>query len=87
MSDEAGQEIVAFHWHPWEQTYADPHVHLSYAAGALREELQRAHIPTGYISLNSFILFAIRDFGIETQRKDYRRILEASRRPGPFSQR
>jgi hypothetical protein len=75
VADEADVEILAFHWHPWEPGYEDPHVHLSYGAGALRDELQRAHLPTGQVSLQEFLLFAIRDFGVEPRRKDYARIL------------
>jgi hypothetical protein len=70
-----GQEILAFHWHSDEDSASEPHIHLSAGAGTLRPEFHRAHIPSGEVSRDAFLLFAIRDFGVTPQRADYERVL------------
>lgn len=70
-----GDEILAFHWHPEPARPDRPHLHLSPGAGALRGELHRAHVPTGVLSLQEFLEFVIRDFGVRPQRTEWASIL------------
>ncbi|MGH9174866.1 MAG: hypothetical protein ACRD1H_10935, partial [Vicinamibacterales bacterium] len=64
--DTSDQEIVAWHWHP-ETPHSAPYPHLHIGAGALirREELHRAHLPTGIVTLAEFVHCAIVDFHVE----------------------
>jgi hypothetical protein len=68
-------EILAFHWHPQGQKSNSPHLHISSGAGSLIPELQRAHIPTGEVSLEDVLAFVIRDFNVRPHRTDYARVL------------
>ncbi len=40
-----------------------------------REELQTAHLPTGYVSLADIIRLLIRDFGATPRRRDWESVL------------
>lgn len=69
-------EIVAYHWHP-EQTanVPFPHLHLEAGAGIARDELTRAHLPTGFVPLAAVLRLAITDFGVEPLRDDWQEVL------------
>jgi len=41
-----------------------------------RDELTRAHLPTGGVTLAAFLRMAIRDFGVEPRRDDWQNVLE-----------
>jgi hypothetical protein len=73
------REVLAFHWHPGREAYDRPHLHVGHGAGALIPALRAAHIPTGRVSVEDFILLAIREFGVRARRGDHVRVLEASR--------
>jgi hypothetical protein len=77
LLDDADHEVFAYHWHPHEQIKF-PHLHIGAGGGTLRAELHRAHLPTGAIAINDFLLTTIRDFGVLTRRPDYLAVLEAS---------
>jgi hypothetical protein len=68
-------EVFSFHWHPGVPGIPTPHLHISSGAGSLIPELQRAHIPTGEVSLEAFLAFLIRDFNVRPHRADYARVL------------
>jgi len=70
-------EILAYHWHP-EQTpnVTFPHLHLEAGAGVQRDELTRAHLPTGGVTLAAFLRMAIHDFSVEPRRDDWQNVLE-----------
>jgi hypothetical protein len=71
-----GPEIMSFHWHP-DLPVKLPHLHISAgAAGALRRELQRAHIPTGRVALEDVVRFLIESFGVQTIREDWESVLD-----------
>jgi hypothetical protein len=73
-----GSEIVAYHWHPGRRSPIDfPHLHLGAGSGIGREELQKAHVPTGRVDLEDVLLMAIREFGVRPRREDWARILGA----------
>lgn len=74
----AGEEILAFHWHPERGSPDRAHLHISSGAGTLRPELQRAHVPTGPVSLEDFLAFLIRDFDVRERRHDWEEVLTSS---------
>ncbi|MCK9517416.1 MAG: hypothetical protein M0R74_00090 [Dehalococcoidia bacterium] len=78
LSHEDESEILSFHYHPGEQAFNEPHLHLRSGAGQLGPELQRAHIPTARLAVEDFIQFLIREYKVEAA-QDYRRNLEQSK--------
>lgn len=71
-----GSELVAFHWHPRAKgTATVPHLHLGPGAGVTHQGLASAHIPTGPVSLQTVIEFAIDELDAEAQRSDWRGVL------------
>lgn len=73
----APHELIAFHWHPdHNQRVRFPHVHLGYGAGELRHGLDKAHIPTGRLTIADIVRFAITELGVEPMRGDWAEILE-----------
>lgn len=75
---DEGQEIMAFQWDA-NDGLPFPHMHLSFATGALRAEFQHAHIPTGRVAVEDFLEFIIRDFGVTPLRESWRNDLQRSR--------
>jgi len=64
----AAHEIVAYHWHPDAPGPSFPHLHIGFAAGTIRDELQKAHCPTGRIALEQFLRLVIEEFGITAKK-------------------
>jgi hypothetical protein len=56
-------ELLAFHWHPGRGV-SHPHVHLKAATGVTRHFLN-AHVPTGFVPLESVLRFAVNDLGAQ----------------------
>jgi hypothetical protein len=78
LRESGGPEIVAYPWHPGRRsTIAFPHLHLGTGSGVSREELHKAHIPTGHVELEDVLLMAIREFGVRPKRDDWEEILGA----------
>ena len=76
--DSDGREILTYHWHPGGQSpIAFHHLHLEHGAEVGREELQTAHLPTGYVSVADIIRLLIVDFGATPQRGDWESVLDA----------
>jgi hypothetical protein len=76
LRDAQGREVIAYHWHPEGRSPIDfPHLHLGAGSVVGREELQKAHIPTGRVELEDVLLMAIREFGIRPRRDDWQEIL------------
>ena len=74
---EAGQEFLAYHWHPDpRQKVRYPHIHLEAGASAGIVQLQKAHIPTGRIDIPALIVFAIESLGVKPLREDWTAVLE-----------
>lgn len=77
LEDEAGREVVAYHWHPAQRSRVTaPHMHLGAGAGALRDEFHRAHLPTGRVSLEDVLRLAISEFAVKPLRPDWETILD-----------
>jgi hypothetical protein len=78
LYDDEQKEILAFHWHPGSRSRVSaPHAHIGPGAVnqadlaraglppgsvALRDDLGKAHLPTGPISLVQVVRLAIEDF-------------------------
>lgn len=76
--DKEEQEVISYHWHPGRRSPIDfPHLHLGAGSGVSRDELQKAHVPTGRVELEDVLLMAIREFGVTPRREDWARILGA----------
>jgi len=73
-------EILAYHWHPETSPgTAFPHLHLEAGAQIGRVEMQRAHLPTGRITLEDVIEMMIRDFAVTPFVDDWPDILAKTR--------
>jgi len=66
LDDADGREIIAFHWHPDQQShFTAPHLHFGAGAQVGYEDLHKAHVPTGHITQQDVLRFAITDLGVE----------------------
>ena len=74
--DADHREILAYHWHPTGlSSYAAQHLHIGHGAMIRREELHRAHLPTGHVSVTDILRLLIRDFSASPRRRDWRAVL------------
>ena len=74
--DADGREIIVYHWHPVEHNpIAFHHLHLEHGAEVGREELQTAHLPTGYVSVADILRLLIFDFGVVPRRGDWEEVI------------
>jgi hypothetical protein len=70
-------EMIAWHLHSnTPHTISRPHLHLGPAAEISREELHRAHIPTGIVTVADIVRCAIAEFHVEPRRDDWQAILD-----------
>jgi hypothetical protein len=66
--------LIGWHWHPrGRSTVTWPHVHIPRHTRPV--DLSKAHVPTGLISLQSVLRFAIEEVGAEPLRPDWRVVL------------
>lgn len=86
LDDE--RELFAFHWTP-ETTVAGqrsyPHLHIGTAVLAtdppiLPGQLHKRHIPTGRVTVESIVRFAIEELGVTPRIDTWREVLEAGQR-------
>lgn len=73
------QEIIAYHWHPEQGSeIIYPHLHLGAGsfAGVDLGILEKKHVPTGRISLEDVLRFAIAELGVEPRREDWSEVLD-----------
>lgn len=81
LGETAGHEILSYQWHPnVAGSVSFPHLHLQYGARVGRSEFERAHLPTGRVTLEDFIRLLIYDFAVPPARDDWEQALEESRR-------
>jgi hypothetical protein len=83
IQDVAGQEIVAFHWHPFGiSPVTTPHLHLTSRigdvemAGGGTVSLGALHVPTGALNLTDLVWFLIVELGAEARYRDWRTRLQ-----------
>lgn len=74
LEDEAGREIIAYHWHP-DSPPAFPHLHIGPGTGADVGGINKYHFPTGRVSLEGVLRLAIEEFGATPARADWRTVL------------
>ena len=74
LYDEAGQELVSWHWHPESNAY--PHLHA--ASGVLDK---RIHLPTGRMSIESLLRMLLTDFAVHPRRDDFMEVLAKAEEP------
>lgn len=81
-----GDNLITFHWAPdtndiAQKTY--PHMHigtsmLSKETPILPGRFNKAHIPTGRVSIESVVRFAIEELGVRPLKRDWQRALDRS---------
>ncbi len=76
IGDAEEREILTYHWHPEGPSHiTEPHLHLGPAAEIGCEELVKAHIPVGRITIEDVIGLLLRDFGVKPLREDWEDVL------------
>jgi hypothetical protein len=72
LQEAEGAEIISYQWHPGvPNSVSFPHLHIRQGAGLGREELQRAHLPTGRVALENFVRLLIVDFGVPPEKDNW----------------
>ena len=76
IHDSDGREVLLYHWHPRGNSHVEiPHLHLERGAEVGRAEVRDAHLPTGEVSLTSFLRTLIEEMGVQPLRADWESIL------------
>jgi hypothetical protein len=74
LLDEDERRILAYLWHPYGRSPVTwPHLHIP---KTLTFDLSRAHPPTGRVSVESVLRFAIQDLGVRALRGNWRAAME-----------
>ena len=77
---ESRQEIISFHWDPvGDSPVTTPHLHIACSQPGF-PITRKQHIPTGCISLEEFLRFAITELGVRPRKKNWAQILDRNRR-------
>jgi hypothetical protein len=73
-----GISIIAYHWHPTGQSHITwPHIHLPKAEVF---DFSKVHPPTGRISVEAALRFAITDLGVVPRRGKWQQQFDRSER-------
>jgi hypothetical protein len=81
LGESGGHEILSYQWHPnVPGSVSFSHLHLQYGAGLGRSEFERAHLPTGRVTVQDFVRLLIGDFAVPPARDDWEAALQESRR-------
>jgi len=75
LDDATGNELVSWHWHPGSRVDY-PHVHM--ASGQITD---RAHLPTGRVSIESVLRLLLTDLGVSPRRANFGDILAEAEQP------
>ena len=82
LQTASGELVWSYHWHP-SQRFPNPHAHLGHTQLADDAVLhQKAHNPTGRVSLESVVRACITEYGATVMRDDWDKVL--SLREGDF---
>ena len=79
LEEADGPELLGFHFHPRGRspiTY--PHLRVHPGTGIHQHGLDRTHIPTGRVALESVLRFAVTELNVMPLRDDWEEILDAS---------
>ena len=80
LREDEGSEIFSYQWHPnVPGSVSFPHLHLRHGARLGRSEFEKAHLPTGRVTVEDFVRLLIDDFGVPPAREDWEQALEESR--------
>jgi len=74
LDDEEGNEILSYHWHP-HSAPAYPHLHLKRGSLVGRAELQKTHMPTGRVAVESVVEFLVETFNVVPLEEDWEHIV------------
>lgn len=72
---DSGREYLAFHQHAGLMAPDRPHLHLGAGLGPLAPAFQRAHVPTGTVTLSAFVRFLIEELGAAPLRPAWQTLL------------
>jgi len=74
---DPSRELFGYHWHPQGRSrVTSPHFHLYEGAHIGREDMRKAHFPTGRIALEDVLRLVIQEFGVMPLRDDWAEILD-----------
>lgn len=74
-----GHEIISFQWHPDQRNAVQfPHLHIGYGSGVTFGGLIKSHVPTGRISIEAMVRFAINELKVTPRRDDWEETLMTS---------
>lgn len=81
LQTEAGVEIISFHWHPGQRSLVTfPHLHIGSGAGVkILQGFRTAHLPTPRTLLEDFLWILLKDFDVQPERADSRKVLQEGR--------
>jgi hypothetical protein len=75
ITDADGTEVIAWHWHPGESApAATPHIHVTGATGD--HIVRRGHVPTGRVTVEAVIRYALSELAATPNRQDWTTILD-----------
>jgi len=74
VEDGAGQEYVAYHWHPQLPRYTRPHVHVR----GPHDHWHKMHMPTGRVALEDVLRLLIEEIGVDPRRDDWSDVLDST---------
>ncbi|MCA9876259.1 MAG: hypothetical protein KC442_00695 [Thermomicrobiales bacterium] len=85
LLDHLERELLVYHWQPGPELRGPDHPHLHVSA-ALRAQtnavttqvydLDRRHLPTGYVSLAMMVRMVIQEFGVAPLRQDWQQVVD-----------
>jgi len=74
-----GRQLLRYDWHPTGRSATTwPHLHLRRHTTPV--DLSRAHVPTGRVSLEAVLRFAIEELQVRPLRPDWRSIFDEAER-------
>jgi hypothetical protein len=76
LQNDSNDEVLSYHWHPESRsplTFA--HMHIGVGSGVTIPGLRKPHYETPRISLETFLLMLIKDFGVQPRRDDWEGVL------------
>jgi hypothetical protein len=79
LRDNAGTELLLFHWHPAGRSAAQrPHLHVK-LGGEVPDWMQKAHVPTGYLQPPDLFDFLVQDLGARPRGAGWQNAVDRSR--------
>jgi len=75
LDDEAGREVLAYHWHrSGRSRIVRPHLHVATSGGALVD--RGTHLPTGFVSFARVITLCVEEMHVKPARRDWETIVQ-----------